>query len=414
MNFEFFIAKRIISRRTAKKRKGNTLIGTAIIAIALGLSVMIISVGTLTGFKQEITDKLVGFSSHIQILNLDQSSSFETQPISRIQDFLPELRQLKGISHFNPFVTKPGIIKSGMEMQGIYLKGIDSSYSWSFFEEHLKAGELPDFSSADAQNEIIIGQALASLLKLKPGDKIRAYFIQTPPKMRPFTVKGIYDTGLEENDLLFVYCDLRQIQSINNWSDDEISGYEIFINDYRDLEGISEQIRDLTYQNLVQGKQALDVETIEEISAGFFDFLRLTDTNVWVILSLMVLVAGFNMISGLLIIILERTRMIGTLKALGAKNRNLRRIFLYQAAYIIGKGLIWGNILGLTICFIQDHFRLIPLDPNSYFVDAVPININFLHVLLLNAGTLIITILMLIIPSGIISRISPDKTIKFD
>ncbi len=414
MNFEFFIAKRIISRQPGKKRKGNALIGTAIIAIALGLSVMIISVATLTGFKQEITDKLVGFSSHIQIVNLDQNSSFETQPISKNQDFLPDLNQLDGISHFHPFITKPGIIKSGMEMQGIYLKGIDSSYSWNFFKEHLIEGEIPDYSSQDSHNEIIIGKALASLLQLKTGDKITAYFIQEPFKMRPFIIKGIFETGLEEYDLLYVFCDLRQIQSINNWSDDQISGYEIFIQDYRDLEGMSDQIRDLVYQNLVKGKQALEVETIEEISSGFFDFLKLTDTNVWVILSLMVLVAGFNMISGLLIIILERTSMIGTLKALGAKNTSLRKVFLYQAAYIIGKGLIWGNVLGLLLCVVQDHYRLIPLDPSSYFVDAVPINISIFHVLLLNAGTLLITILMLLIPSGIISRISPDKTIKFD
>jgi len=390
------------------------LIGTAIVAIALGLSVMIISVAVLTGFKQEITDKLVGFSSHIQILNLDQSSSFETQPISRNQDFLPELRKMPGISHFHPFITKPGIIKSGMEMQGIYLKGIDSSYNWSFFEEHLTEGEIPNFSSDKAQNDIIIGQALASLLKLKTGDKIIAYFIQEPFKMRPFVIKGIYESGLEENDLLYVFSDLRQIQSINNWSDDQISGYEIFIDDYRELGIISDQIQDLVYQNLVMGKQALDIENIEEISSGFFDFLRLTDTNVWVILSLMVLVAGFNMISGLLIIILERTRMIGTLKALGANNRSLRRVFLYQAVYIIGKGLLWGNILGLIICLVQDRFRIIPLDSASYFVDAVPININILQLVLLNLGTLIITLLMLLIPSGIISRISPDKTIKFD
>ncbi len=414
MNFEFFIAKRILSSNPDKNKKGNTLIGTAIVAIALGLSVMIISISVLTGFKQEITNKLVGFSSHIQIINLGQSSSFETQAISRNQDFIPKLKQLKGINYFHPFATKPGIIKSGIEMQGIYLKGIDSSYSWNFFQEYIIKGGIPNFSTSLPNNEVIVGQSLASLLKLKIGDKITAYFIQEPFKMRPFVIKGIYNTGLEEFDLVQVFCDLRQIQSINNWGDEEISGYEVFIKDYRELDKISESVRDLTYQNLVKGQQALKVETIEEISSGFFDFLKLTDTNVWVILGLMVLVAGFNMISGLLIIILERTRMIGTLKSLGAGNKSLRMIFLYQAAYIIGKGLILGNIIGLVLCLIQDQLRLIPLDPTSYFIDAVPININILHLLLLNLGTLIVTLLMLLIPSGIISRISPDKTIKFD
>ena len=414
MNFELFIAKRIISREPDKKRKGNALIGTAIIAISLGLTVMIISVAVLTGFKQEITEKLVGFSSHIQIVNLDQNSSYETSPINRHQDFLPELNNLPGIKNIHPFVSTPGIIKSGMEMQGIYLKGIDSAYSWDFFKDYIKSGVLPDLKSPESKNEIIVGQALASLLKLNVGDKIIAYFIQEPFRMRPFIITGIYETGLEEYDKLYAYCDLRQIQSLKNWSEDEISGYEVYLEDYRDLESISEDIRNLTYQNLVKGKQALDVENIKEISSGFFDFLRLTDTNVWVILSLMVLVAGFNMISGLLIIILERTRMIGTLKAMGSTNQSFRKIFIYQAAYIIGKGLVWGNIIGIVFCIIQDQFRIIPLDPASYFVDAVPININLIHILLLNFGTMLITVLMLLIPSGIISRISPDKTIKFD
>ena len=414
MNFEFFIAKRIISRQPGKKIKRNALVGTAVVAISLGLSVMIIAVAILTGFKQEITDKLVGFSSHLQIVNLDQNSSFETAAIDLNQDFLSEIKKMPGISHFNPFITKPGIIKAGMEIQGIYLKGLDSTYSWEFFEDYLIEGELPDYSTGKPQNSIFIGQSLASLLKLKPGDKISAYFVQEPFKMRPFVISGIYETGLEENDRLFVFCDLRQIQSINDWGQDQISGYEIYLNNFRDLEEISDNINDIFYKNLVDGKQALKVETIKQVSSGFFDFLKLNDTNVWVILGLMVLVAGFNMISGLLIIILERTRMIGTLKSLGAKNRSLRIIFLYQAAFIIGKGLIWGNFLGISICFLQDKLHLIPLDPTSYFIDAVPININIISILLLTTGTLVITFLMLLIPSGIISRISPDKTIKFD
>lgn len=414
MNFEFFIAKRIISRQPGKKRKKNALVGTAVTAIALGLSVMIIAVAILTGFKKEITDKLVGFSSHIQIVNLDQNSSFETEAINSDQDFLPELNKIPGISLLNPFITKPGIIKSGIEIQGIYLKGLDSTYSWDFFEEYLVEGKLPDYSSGKSQNGIFIGQALASLLKLKTGDKIIAYFVQDPFKMRPFIIRGIYETGLEENDRLFVFCDLRQLQSINDWAPNEISGYEIYLDDFKNLESISTNINDLVYKNLVDGKQPLKVETIKEISSGFFDFLKLNDTNVWVILGLMVLVAGFNMISGLLIIILERTRMIGTLKSMGAKNRSLRKIFLYQAAFIIGKGLVWGNILGIGICLLQKKLSLIPLDPTSYFVDSVPININLISILLLNAGTLLITILMLLVPSGIISKISPDKTIKFD
>ena len=414
MNFEFFIAKRLISRQPDKKRKGNALIGTAIVAISLGLCIMIISVAILTGFKQEITNKLVGFSSHMQIVNLEQNSSFETQAISRKQDFLPELENNSRIKNIYPFISKPGIIKSGMDMQGIYLKGVDSSYSWEFFKKNIIEGNIPSFNNNEPENSILLGRHLASLLKLKTGDKIRAYFVQDPFKMRPFVISGIYDTGLEEFDKLYAFCDLRQLQSVNNWEDDEISGYEVYLHDFRDLSSVENEVRDLVYQNLVDQKQALQVKTIKEIASSFFDFLKLTDTNVWVILGLMILVAGFNMISGLLIIILERTRMIGTLKSLGSNNTSLRKIFLYQAAYIIGKGLLWGNLLGVVLCIIQDQLRLIPLDPASYFVDAVPVNLKLSHIILLNIGSLIITILMLLLPSGIISKISPAKTIKFD
>ncbi len=414
LNFELFIAKRIISSQPDKKNKTKPLVGTAILAISLGLAVMIISVAILTGFKKEITDKLVGFSSHIQITNLDNNSSFETEPILAIPSLINELRSISQIDHFHPFAIKAGIISTKTEMQGIVLKGIDNSYHTAFLESFLQEGEILKFSDTIASNKVLISRTLSNLLKLRVGDKMPTYFIQTPPAARPFIVGGIYDSGLEEYDLKYIFCDIRHIQKVNSWSVDQITGFEIILKDDKDLVSVAEDLSEFCVEQLATGSISLDVQTVKEISPGFFDFLRLTDTNVWVILTLMILVSGFNMISGLFILILNRTNMIGILKALGADNQSLRKIFLVQASFIIGIGLALGNLIGIALCMIQDFYKVIPLDPGSYFVDAVPINIQGIHVVSLNIGTLILTIAMLFIPSGIISRISPAKTIKFD
>ncbi len=414
LNFELFIAKRIISSQPDKKNKTKPLVGTAILAISLGLAVMIISVAILTGFKKEITDKLVGFSSHIQITNLDNNSSFETEPILATSSLINELRSISQIEHFHPFAIKAGIISTKTEMQGIVLKGIDNSYHTAFLESFLQEGEILKFSDTIASNKVLISRTLSNLLKLRVGDKMPTYFIQTPPAARPFIVGGIYNSGLEEYDLKYIFCDIRHIQKVNSWSVDQITGFEIILKDDKDLVSVAEDLSEFCVEQLATGSISLDVQTVKEISPGFFDFLRLTDTNVWVILTLMILVSGFNMISGLFILILNRTNMIGILKALGADNQSLRKIFLVQASFIIGIGLALGNLIGIALCMIQDFYKVIPLDPGSYFVDAVPINIQGIHVVSLNIGTLILTIAMLFIPSGIISRISPAKTIKFD
>jgi lipoprotein-releasing system permease protein len=274
-------------------------------------------------------------------------------------------------------------------------------------------GRLPDTGNQDTL-EILISGSLAKLLHLKTGMKLPAYFVQEPPRMRSFVISGIYRTGLEEYDRLFAWCSIDQVREINNWTPGLVSGYEVLLADPAKMESTASAIREITDDEGINKSNLLQVRTIREIAPGFFDFLSLTDTNVWVILTLMILIAGFNMISGLLIIILDRTRMIGVLKALGTDNRSMVRIFLYQAAFITGKGLIIGNLIGLVLAVIQDRFRIIPLDPASYFVDSVPVLINPLHLILLNAGTLVLTILMLLLPSGVIARISPDKTIKFD
>lgn len=413
MNFELFIVKKIIRSHPGKKSGANTLVNVSVIAISLSMTVMILSVAILTGFKKEIKDKLTGFGSHIQISSLTANNSWEAGPISIDQPFLEQLKQDPDISGIYPFATKPGIVQSGKVLQGIILKGVETGYNWDFFARNLSAGRIPDLNNPDSL-EVLISKSLASLLQVRPGMKLPTYFIQDPPRMRPFKVCGIYETGLEEYDKVFVYCSLSQIREINDWKSGEISGFEIRLFNPAKMEQVAARIRESVDKTAVQSGNILQIKTLRDLAPGFFDFLSLTDTNVWVILTLMILIAGFNMISGLLIIILDRTSMIGTLKALGTNDRSMARIFLYQAGYIIGKGLLLGNIIGLTLALIQDRFRLIPLNPQSYFVDSVPIYINPVHLLLLNTGTLALTLLMMLIPSNLLSRISPGKTIKFD
>ncbi|MDD2569543.1 MAG: FtsX-like permease family protein [Bacteroidales bacterium] len=413
MNFEIFIAKRIISSKSGGKSGAQALVNISVAAIALSLSVMIIAISVLTGFKREIKEKLSGFGSHIQISNLDTNNSYETEPIFRSDELVGKIAQLNEVINIHAFSTKPGIIKSGKELQGIVLKGVEDLASLEFYASNLVAGRLPRLDQPDSL-DVLVSQSLANLLRLEPGMKLPTYFVQEPLRMRPFIISGIYNTGLEEYDRLFVLCHQAHIQEINNWTENQVSGYEIRIKKPLQADRTAQTIQEIADGITIKAENLVQVRTIRQLAPGFFDFLSLTDTNVWVILTLMTLIAGFNMVSGLLIIILDRVRMIGTLKALGTNNQSMVKIFLYQAAYITGKGMLIGNIIGIGIALLQMHLKVIPLDPESYFVNSVPIFINPLHIILINLGTMLLTILMLLIPSGMISRISPDKTLKFD
>ena len=413
MNFEIFIAKRIISSKSGGKSGAQALVNISVAAIALSLSVMIIAISVLTGFKREIKEKLSGFGSHIQISNLDTNNSYETEPIFRSDELVGKIAQLNEVINIHAFSTKPGIIKSGKELQGIVLKGVEDKASLEFYASNLVAGRLPRLDQPDSL-DVLVSQSLANLLRLEPGMKLPTYFVQEPLRMRPFIISGIYNTGLEEYDRLFVLCHQTHIQEINNWTENQVSGYEIRIKKPLQADRTAQTIQEIADGITIKAENLVQVRTIRQLAPGFFDFLSLTDTNVWVILTLMTLIAGFNMVSGLLIIILDRVRMIGTLKALGTNNQSMVKIFLYQAAYITGKGMLIGNIIGIGIALLQMHLKVIPLDPESYFVNSVPIFINPLHIILINLGTMLLTILMLLIPSGMISRISPDKTLKFD
>ena len=406
MNTEQFIARRLI--KGGPGSFSAPVIRIAIISVALGLAVMIVSVAIVTGFQKQIRDKIVGFGSHIQIAKFDSNNSFEFEPISKNQSFYSKLKKTQGIKHIQVFATKAGIIKTSEQIQGVVFKGVGADFDWSYFNDKLVSGK--PFSTRDTAtgNSVIISQNLADLLKIKVGDPLRMYFIiENLARARRFNVSGIYNTGLGEFDLKFIFGDIRQIQKLNGWSIDSISGFDVYINDFSQLE----QMGKIVYKEVGYD---LNAKTIRELYPQMFDWLDLQDMNVVIILILMILVSGMAMISTLLILILERTSMIGILKALGARNLSIRRIFLYNAAYIIGKGLLYGNIAGLSICLLQQYFGIISLPQESYFMTVVPINLDIIHILILNAGTLAACTLMLLLPSFIVSRISPVKAIRFD
>lgn len=414
MNFELFIVKRIVSERQQENRISRPIVTIAVIGIALGVAAMIISTATVTGFKNQIRDKVIGFGSHIQILNLDSNTSYETSPVNKNQDFLPDLASIPGIKHIQVFATKAGIIKTGKEIQGIVLKGIGSDFDWSFFEKSLIEGNLFKVTDSVKTNKVLISKYISDLLELKVDDSFTMYFIQDPPRVRKFSVSGVYETSLEDFDKIFILADIGHIQKLNNWDDNQVSGFEITINNFKDVQIKSWEAQNIIGYELTENGTRLRVQSIIDKYPQIFDWLNLQDLNVWIILILIFLVAGFNMVSSLLILILERTNMIGILKALGTRNWSIRKVFLYQSAYLIIKGLFWGNLIGIGLCLIQYQFGIIKLDQASYYLSEVPINLNLLIISSLNIGTLLLTILMLIIPSYLISRISPVKTIRFN
>lgn len=416
MNTELFIARRLFSSKDSEQHLSRRIVRLAVAGISLGMVVMILSVAIVTGFQREIAGKVNGFAAHLQIVNYDSNQSYQTVPIDENQPFLASLDSIPGIRHIQKFATKPGIIKAGDEIQGVVLKGISSDFDWHFFEKYKVEGKKIKLDSARS-DQVWISEQISALLKLKLGDKFRMYFLNADeklPRIRQFTVGGIFKTGLEEFDRMFVLADLRHVQRLNNWTDRQISGFEIFVDDLDQLSEINSQVRGLVLESLAADAPMLRVVNVKEKYPYIFNWLDLLDMNVWIILLLMVLVAGFNMISGLLVIILERTRMIGILKSMGAANVNIRKIFLYLSAFLVGKGLLWGNIIGIAFCLLQHYFKLIHLDPSSYYVDTVPVNLLPSHLVLLNLGALFVTLLMLLGPSYLVGRISPEKTIRFD
>jgi len=405
LNLPFFIAKRITfnSKRTFSK----LIVRIAILGIMLGLAVMILAVAIVKGFKSEIREKVRGFSGDIQIAKLDLNTSYENTPFSITEAELKKISNSSGLSFVQPFATKPGIINAGDEAEGVVLKGVDKSYNWDYFKKILIAGKVIDFSDpVKARSQILISKFTADRLNLKVGDDFLMYFIENSLRKRKFEIAGIYNLGVEEVDKVFVIGDLDLIRSLNNWAPEQVGGYELRVSDFNELDIIEEKV----YENL--GVE-LKSYTIKEYYPAIFEWLSLLDVNTQVILILMMAVAVINMISALLIMILERTNMIGILKALGSSNWNIRKIFLYNATYLIGVGLLTGNVLGIGLGLFQHYTHFFTLDQASYYMSFVPIQLELQDILFLNAGTLLISLVVLLIPSLLVTRISPLKAIRF-
>lgn len=405
MNTAAYIARRITF--TSKRTFSKLIVRIAIIGIMLGLGVMILSLAIVKGFKQEIREKVRGFSGDIQVVKYDLNNSYEKIAFSVTPDTLAKLRKTPGLTHVMPYAAKPGIIKANREIEGVVLKGVDKTYDWTLFKSILVAGRIINFSdSVKAQQEIMVSQTTANRLKLKLGDSFLMYFIQEPLRRRKFNIVGIYNLGVEEVDKTYVVGALSLIQRLNNWQPNQVGGYELRVNDFERMDEIDERVNEAIPISLRSYK-------ITELYPQIFEWLNLLDVNAQVILVLMLAVATINMISALLIMILEKTNMIGVLKAVGFTNWNLQHIFLYNAFFLIVIGMGLGNLLGIGIALIQEHTHIMTLDQASYYMNFVPIDLNWLDVLWLNAGTALICLLVLIIPSMLVSRINPVKAIQF-
>ena len=409
MNLEYFISKNIVKGDSRSKKITKPIIRISIIAIALGLIVMIVAFSIVGGFQREIRNKVIGFGSHVQITSYDSQNTYEASPINIRQDFYPSLDTVSGIKHIQVFANKAGIIKTKDEICGVVVKGVGSDFDWTFFNQKIIKGSSFVVDDEQTKKDILLSSHIAAQMKLSIGDKVFLYFIQQNGQLRPkdFIVKGIYQTGLEQFDNLYVIADIAHIQKRNGWTKDQIGGFEVLIDDYDDLDEIGNYV----YENIGYD---LHSSPIKELYPDIFIWLNLQDYNVNIIIILMIIVAVINIVSALLILILERTNMIGILKALGMPNWNVRKIFLYNAIYLIVKGLIWGNFVGISLCLLQQYFGFLTLPEESYYVSVVPIELDLMNVLYLNIGILIICVLMLVIPSYVITKISPVKAIRFD
>ncbi|MCW3806827.1 ABC transporter permease [Plebeiibacterium marinum] len=414
MNLNLYIANKIRKGEVTGKKLAGPVIKVATLGVTIGMVVMILSLGIGTGFKREIRNKIVGFSSHFQIINYDYNTSLETNPIERDSVFVNQISQIEGVTRVQEFATKPGLIKTTENIQGIIIKGMGTDFDWNFFNSIIIEGERPDIYQSTTSNDIIISSTLAKLLKLKVGDRVPTYFFQEKIRPRNFRISAIYDSHLPEFDKLYVFADIRHIIKLNNWNENQITGYEITLDGFDLIAPLSQQIDLLAASRISPDGGLLRSTTINQQQPQIMGWLDMLDMNVTVILILIILVAGFNMISGLLIIILERTSMIGILKALGKQNWNIRKVFIYLATFIIAKGMIWGNIIGIAICILQHQFGIIHLDPDNYYLDSVPVFIQPLPIVYLNIATIIISYLMMIGPSYLITRITPVEAIRFD
>jgi lipoprotein-releasing system permease protein len=411
LNLEYFIAKRLITARDHKSSISAPIIKIAIAAIAIGMIMMIISVATGIGLQQKIRQKVAAFNGHIIITNYDENQSqLSVTPISTHQDFYPKFKNVEGINHIQAVATKSGIIRTETAFEGIIFKGVGKEYRWNNLQEYLVSGKLPNLNS-QLNDEVLISEFLAKRLNLKVCDKFNTFFMKEDsnqkPNLRVFKITGIFNSGFQEFDSTYIIGDIRHIQRINKWESDQVGAFEVFVDDFNIIQEKGQEV----YENT---GSTLDTKTIVEKYYYIFEWLKLFDFNIIVILIIMILVATINMVVALLVLILERTQMIGILKSMGANNWAVRKIFLYNAFYLISKGLFWGNLIGVGMLVIQQNFGIIKLNPENYYVNEAPVFIDFGYIFLLNIGTILICLLILLIPSYIITKISPIKAIRFD
>jgi lipoprotein-releasing system permease protein len=408
LNFEFFISRHII--KTGKGSLSRPPVRIAVISVSLGTAVMIVSLAVLMGFQEEIREKVSAFASHIQITSYDLNQSYETRPIAYNHEFVKNIQSNPYVKHIQPFATKAGIIRTKQDIQGVVFKGVDSTFDWSFFGKRLDSGNLPMFDDTAASKSILISRKLANMLNIKTGDDVRMYFViegEAQPRGRKFEVSAIYNTGLEEFDKITVFGDIRQIRKLNGWGSGETGGYELYIRDFEKIDEAGKSI----YQTIPYDMNA---RTVKELFPQIFDWLELQDVNVLIILILMILVSIMAVTSSLLILILERTSFIGIMKAMGTRDWAIRKIFLNVSAYIILQGMFWGNLAGLGICYLQSTYKIMKLPQESYYMQYVPVSLHLSQIIILNIATFIICTLVLIIPTVVISKITPVKAIKYD
>jgi lipoprotein-releasing system permease protein len=411
LNYEYFLAKRIIGNQSYKSSVSAPIIKIGIAAIAISTIVMLIAIATGIGLEHKIRDKAVAFNGHITISNFDSNASEGAQvPISKDQDFYPEFNSVEGVSHVQAVANKFGIIRTKTDFEGLFLKGVGTDYDWRYFKEFLIEGRLPKYTQKYS-NEVLISKYLADRLGFVIGDSFQMYFMKSdpsqPPSIMKYAVVGIFNSGFEELDKTYVLGDINHVQRLNRWSKDQVGNFEVFISNYNDLERIGNEV-------YAQTPSTLDAMTVKQKYATIFEWIPIFTTNIYGIIGIMILVGAINMITALLVLILERTQMIGILKALGSSNWSIRKLFLYNASYLIACGLFWGNLIGIGVLLLQKQFEFLKLDPSVYYVTVAPVYLDWTYVVLLNLMTFVLCLLMLLIPSFLISKIVPVKAIQFE
>ncbi|MDR2936012.1 MAG: ABC transporter permease [Rikenellaceae bacterium] len=411
-NAPFFIARRLIAESGG--HRNSVMVKVATLSVGIGMAVMLLAIGVISGFKHEIAEKLTGFSAQVRIVHYDQSNPLETKPISADQPFLPLFPEVEGFSRMNRYAAAGGVVKGEEAIQGILLKGVGDDFDWSFFRTSLIDGQLPAVGDGVRNKDVLISKKLALQMGFEVGSKMEVVFVRESPRRDLFRVAGIYDTGLGEMDQVTALTDLRNVQRVNGWGADEITGYEIDGIRFADLAPFSARVFDAVNSVADRLDGQLMVINLREQNPVLFDWLDTHNLNGAIIITVMLLVAVFNMIAALLIILLEKTSMVGVLKALGMENRDLQKLFIYRSAYIIVKGLFWGNLVGLALCFLQRWTGFLKLNAEGYFLSMVPVHVPWGAVAALNLGAFAVIVALLTLPTLVIARVLPEKTIRFE